>query len=110
MRNAGWSYSGEESWEAVPWSVDFDVDSLLEERDFKTRNQKQGAPGWGLVQKRRARSEGDAGGALRMRLPAIPHFTIQSAHQTHQRRTFLQSVLTLQSNAPVSSCVHHEVI
>ena len=24
----GWSHSGEEGWEAAPWSVDFDVDLL----------------------------------------------------------------------------------
>ena len=53
--------------------------ALFAERDFKTRNQKQ-RTGWGLVQRSRALSEGEAEKPMGAPPMDIPHFAIQSAH------------------------------
>ena len=64
--------------------------TLFAERDFKTRNQKQ-RTGWGLVQRSRALSEGEAETPMGAPPMNIPHFAIQSARHL-KFKTYLLTV------------------
>ena len=64
--------------------------ALFAERDFKTRNQKQ-RTGWGLVQRSRALSEGEAETPMGAAPMDIPHFAIQSDHHL-KIKTYLLTV------------------
>ena len=73
------------------WPVlDLSSPALFAERDFKTRNQKQ-RTGWGLVQRSRALSEGEAETPMGTAPMDIPHFAIQSAHHL-KFKTYLLTV------------------